>query len=389
MAAALTAGVCRKMGVALAAAAVWLYGAAAPAGRAQGGRGVNAAVRKQSFGKTKSGEAVELYTLESGRGVTAKVMTYGALLTELHVPDRQGRAADVVLGFDTLESYLAGHPFFGATVGRYANRIARGEFTLDGKTYTLAKNNGPNHLHGGLLGFDKKVWRAEEFPGQAAVRFRYRSPDGEEGYPGTLDAEVTYTLTADNALRLDYRAITDRPTIVNLTNHSYFNLAGHASGDVLGHELMLAADRYTPVEGTLIPTGEIRPVEGTPLDFRKPTAIRARIVQLADVPGGGYDHNFVLNGGGRSLALGARVVEPRSGRLMEMLTTQPGVQLYTANFLDGKTKGKGGAAYGKHAGFCLETQHYPDSPHHPGFPTVVLRPGETYLQTTVYRFPGR
>src|SRR4051812_12328303 len=290
---------------------------------------------KQDFGKTPEGRPVELYVLTNGP-MTAKVMTFGAIVTELHVPDRDGQPADVVLGFDDLRGYLAGHPYFGATVGRVANRIAKGKFTLDGKEYTLAINDPPNTLHGGLKGFDKVVWTAEEVqrPDGPAVRMTYLSPDGEEGYPGNLSVAVTFTLTDGGGLKIDYEATTDKATPVNLTNHSYFNLAGPASGPILGHELMLAADRYTPVDDTLIPTGEVRPVRGTPLDFTTPTAIGARLDQLKTDPVG-YDHNYVLRGGGDGPAPAARVSDPASGRVMEMLTTEPGVQLYTANFLDG------------------------------------------------------
>jgi aldose 1-epimerase len=343
---------------------------------------VTAQVRKSSFGKLPDGTAVDIYALENANGLLAKVTNYGTIISELHVPDRHGKSGDVVLGFDNLEQYLKGHPCFGCTVGRVANRIAKGRFTLDGKTYTLAVNNGPNHLHGGLEGFDKKVWKAEPQSG-AAVRFTYTSPDGEEGYPGTLAAAVTMTLTDDNELRLDYRATTDKPTPVNLTNHSYFNLAG--DGDALRHELMIAADYYTPSDSTLIPTGEIKPVKGTPMDFTRPQAIGALFSQLQSVPPG-YDHNFVLNGGGKGLALAARVYEPESGRVMEVHTTEPGVQLYTANFLDGSLTGKGGVVYQQHAAFCLETQHFPDAVNQPRFPSVILRPGQIYRQTTVFKF---
>ena len=290
------------------------------------------------FGKTPDGTPVDLYVLTNGK-VTAKVMTYGAILTELIVPDRHGKPADVVLGFDNLAGYLAGHPYFGATTGRVANRIAKGQFTLDGKEYKLAVNNGPNSLHGGLKAFDKVVWKAQDASGPEgpAVRFTYLSPDGEEGYPGNLSVSVTYTVTADQAIKIDYSATTDKATPVNLTNHSYFNLAGPASGNILGHELMLAADQYTPGDETMIPTGEIKPVKGTPLDFTNPTKIGARIAEIPGEPGG-YDHNYVLRGGGKAPALAARVSEPVSGRVMEMFTTEPGVQFYTANFLDGSIK---------------------------------------------------
>ncbi|HZY84999.1 MAG TPA: aldose epimerase family protein [Gemmataceae bacterium] len=345
---------------------------------------------KKPFGKTADGKEVEQYVLTNAGGMKAKVITYGALLTELDVPDRDGKLADVVLGFDDLKGYLAGHPYFGATVGRVANRVAKGKFTLDGKEYALATNNGPNALHGGVKGFDKKVWQAEQVPAAngVAVKFTYHSPDGEEGYPGSLTASVTYTLTNDNELRLDYTATTDKATPVNLSNHSYFNLAGQGSGDILGHELTLEAEKYTPVDDTLIPTGKVESVKGTPLDFTAAHKIGARIQEMKGNPGG-YDHNFVLNGGGKKLAPAARVVEPKSGRVMEMLTTEPGVQFYTGNFLDGTNKGKGGAVYNKHAGFCLEAQHFPDSVNHANFPPVILRPGQTYRQTTVYKFSAK
>jgi aldose 1-epimerase len=357
---------------------------------AKGGTKVQAGIEKKDFGKTPDGTPVDLYVLTNASGMKAKVMTYGAILTELDVPDKNGRVGDVVLGFDELKGYLAGHPYFGATVGRVANRVAKGKFTLDGKEYKLAVNNGPNALHGGLKGFDKVVWKAEpvQVADGVAVKFTYLSPDGEEGYPGNLSVAVTYTLTNQNELKIDYTATTDKATPVNLSNHSYFNLTGTASGHILGHVLMLAADRYTPVDATLIPTGEIKPVKGTPLDFTSPTGIGARIDQLQGEPRG-YDHNFVLNSEGKSLALAARVYDPKTGRVMEMYTTEPGVQFYTGNFLDGKVKGKGGLAYQKHHGFCLEAQHFPDSVNHPNFPSVILRPGKTYTQTTVYKFSVR
>jgi aldose 1-epimerase len=344
---------------------------------------------RMDFGKTPEGAPVELYVLTNGK-MTAKVMTYGAILTELQVPDRNGKLADVVLGFDSLDGYLADQPHFGATTGRVANRIAKGRFTLDGTEYKLAVNNGPNSLHGGLKGFDKKVWKAEDASGQAgpAVKLTYTSPDGEEGYPGNLSVSVTYTVTPDNELKIDYLATTDKATPINLTNHSYFNLAGPASGPILDHELLLAADQYTAADDTLIPTGEIKPVKGSPLDFTKPTPIGARFDQLSGDPRG-YDHNYVLRSDGKTPALGARVYEPGTGRVLEMFTTEPGVQFYTANFLDGTLKGKGGALYGKHQGFCLEAQHFPDSIHHDNFPSTVLRPGEKYTQTTIYKFSAR
>jgi aldose 1-epimerase len=342
-----------------------------------------------SFGKTKDGTPVDLFTLTNG-GVTAKVMTYGGIVTELLVPDREGKPGDVVLGFDSLDGYLAGHPYFGAVVGRVANRIAKGKFALAGKVYALAVNNGPNSLHGGIKGFDKVVWKAESTmgPDGPSLRLTYLSPDGEEGYPGNLDVTVTYTVTRDQALRIDYKATADKATPLNLTNHSYFNLAGPASGTILDHELMLAADEYTPADDTLIPTGRIEPVRGTPLDFTRPTAIGAHMSELTARPVG-YDHNYVLRGGSGSPPLAARVFDPRSGRAMEVFTTEPGVQLYTSNFLDGTLKGKGGVVYKQHQAFCLETQHFPDSVHHANFPSVILDPGATYRQTTIYRFSAK
>jgi aldose 1-epimerase len=350
---------------------------------------VKTGVLKTAFGQTKEGAPVDQYTLTNRRGVTAKVITYGATLTELIVPDRAGKPGNVVLGYDRLEPYLAGTPYFGSTVGRVGNRIAKARFTLNGRTYTLAANNGPNHLHGGLKGFDKVVWKAETVPGAgaASVKFSYRSPDAEEGYPGNLDVTVVYTLTDDNDLRLDYTATADKATPVNLTNHSYFNLAGDGSGDILGHVLMIAADQFTPVDDTLIPTGELKPVKGTVFDFTTPTAIGARVAKVPIAPPVGYDHNFVLRkAAGSGPRLAARVVEPTSGRTMEVHTTEPGVQFYSGNFLDGTLKNRKGVTYAKHAGFCLETQHFPDSVNQPGFPSTILEPGQTYRTTTVYRF---
>jgi aldose 1-epimerase len=346
-----------------------------------------AGVEKAPFGKLDDGTAVDVYTLTNARGMRAKIMTYGATLTELHVPDKSGRLGDVVLGFDTLEPYVKGHPYFGSTVGRVANRIARGRFTLDGREYALAVNNGPNHLHGGRKGFDKRVWKAsaKKSADGPAVQFTYTSPDGEEGYPGTLKATVVYTLTDQNALRIEYAAATDKATPVNLTNHSYFNLGG--KGDVLGHQVTLAASRYTPVDQTLIPTGEIATVRGTPFSFLTPRAIGERIKQVGGEPNG-YDHNFVTDAEGR-FALAARVCEPATGRVLEMYTDEPGFQFYTGNFLDGTLRGKGGVVYDKHAGFCLEAQHFPDAVNQPSFPSVILRPGHTYRQRTEYVFSAR
>ncbi len=362
-------------------------GAAEPLAKAQDK--AKATVEKMDFGKTADGTAVDLYLLTNTKGMKAKIISYGGIITELHVPDRAGKFEDVVLGFDELKSYLAGHPFFGCITGRYANRIAKGKFTLDGKEYTLATNNGPNHLHGGKKGFDKYVWKAESFEAAdgVGVKLSHKSPDGDEGYPGNLSVIVTYTLTNQNELKIDYTATTDKATPVNLTNHSYFNLAGAKSTEnILGHELILAAEKYTPTDDELIPTGEIKSVQSTPLDFTKPAAIGARIKEIKATPVG-YDHNLVLAGGaGKGPHFAAKVREPKSGRILEVLTTEPGVQLYTGNFLDGKVKGKGGVVYSQYHGFCLETQHFPDSVNKPNFPSVILKPGETYKQMTIYKF---
>ncbi len=349
-----------------------------------------AAVEKASFGTTAEGRAIDIYTLRNAKGLELRVTNFGGIITSLKTPDRAGRMDDIVLGFDSLAPYLAGTPYFGAIIGRYGNRIAKGRFTLDGETFTLATNNGQNHLHGGVRGFDKVDWDAEPFE-RAAERgliFHYTSADGEEGYAGTLKATVTYTLNDDNELAVEYVATTDKPTPVNLTQHSYFNLAGAGNGDILQHQLMIAASHYTPVDSTLIPTGVIAPVEGTPFDFRTPTAIGARIngtdAQLKN--GLGYDHNFVLDRTGSDLELAARVSEPTSGRTLEMRTTEPGIQFYSGNFLDGTIKGKGGKVYPYRGGFCLETQHYPDSPNQPSFPSTILRPGQEYRTRTVFTF---
>ncbi len=339
-----------------------------------------------NFGTTRSGEAVRRISLTNKNGLIARFTSYGAMLIELHVPDRHGKLADVVLGFDNLESYLKGHPFFGNTTGRYANRIAHGKFTLDGKTYTLATNNGQHHLHGGVNALDKQNWKAETLntPDGPAVRFSHVSPDGSEGYPGNLNLVVTYTLTNDNALRIDYEATTDKPTVVNLTNHAYFNLKGAGNGTVKDHVLRLFADNYTPGDEGLIPTGEIRSVAGTPLDFRKPTAIGARWDQLpASLKG--YDHNFVINNWSPGkLVPAAELYEPASGRRMRVQTSKPGVQVYSAIHLN--TTGKGGKHYHPTDAVCLETQFFPDTPNKPNFPSCVLRPGETYRSTTIYGF---
>jgi aldose 1-epimerase len=354
-------------------------GAAAPA------RGVTRA----AFGKTTNGTPVEIYTLTNANGIELRAMTYGGIITSLKVPDRSGHFGDIVLGFDTIDRYLKDPPYFGALIGRYGNRIAKGQFTLGGTTFKLATNNGPNHLHGGVKGFDKVLWNAIQAAGPegVSVTFTRTSPDGEEGYPGNLHVSVRYMLTDKNELVVDYRATTDKATPVNLTQHSYFNLAADSS-DILGHELMLNASRYTPVDDTLIPTGELAPVEGTPFDFQKATAIGARIeadhVQLKN--GKGYDHNWVLNRTGAGLQRAAFVVEPKSGRTMDIATTEPGIQFYSGNFLDGTVAGKGGQVYKHRAGFCLETQHYPDSPNHPDFPSTILQPGQTYASKTVFTF---
>jgi aldose 1-epimerase len=342
---------------------------------------------------TVDGKEVYLYTLRNKAGMEARITNYGGIVVSLLVPDKSSVPGDVVLGYDSLSSYLKATPYFGAIVGRYGNRIGKSRFTLDGKDYGLNTNDGPNTLHGGLKGFDKVVWDADgATPAtQPSLSLSYLSRDGEEGYPGSLKATVVYTLTDSNELRIDYAASTDKPTVLNLTHHSYFNLAGAGSGDILSHELMLNADRFTPIDSGLITTGELKPVEGTPMDFRTPTAIGARIGVKDDQLrfGRGYDHNWVLNRTGEGLSLAARVSEKTSGRVMEVWTTEPGVQFYTGNFLDGTAIGKGGKAYAYRTGLCLETQHFPDSPNKPTFPSTVLRPGENFASTTVYKFYTR
>jgi len=353
-----------------------------PQGRAGAGK---PGVTRTSFGSV-AGQPVELFTLRNANGIEVKAIDYGAIITSIITPDRDGKPGDIVIGFDALDGYLKPPPYFGAVVGRYGNRIAKGRFTLDGKTYALAVNNGANHLHGGIKGFDKVVWKGEPLAGKTGVAFSRRSPDGEEGYPGNLDVRVTYELTDRNELVLTYHATTDKATPVNLTNHSYFNLAG--GGDILAHQLMIAADRYTPVDNTLIPTGVLAPVQGTPFDFRTPTAIGARIGQADEQlkNGGGYDHNWVLNRSGSGRQLAVRVVEPKSGRTLEVSTTEPGLQFYSGNHLDGTITGKGGQVYQQRSGFCLETQHYPDSPNQPSFPSTILKPGASYDSQTVLTF---
>lgn len=347
-------------------------------------------IQKLVFGQLDDGRPVHLYTLTNAGGMEVNVTDYGATLVSLVVPDRNGKPADVILGYDTLEDYVAGNYYFGCIVGRYANRIARGKFWLNGTEYRLAINDGDNHLHGGRGGFDKVVWRAQAFEdsGDIGVRLSYLSPDGEEGYPGNLVCIVIYSLSAANELRIDYHATTDKPSIVNLTNHAYFNLAGAGSGQILGHELLICADRFTPVDSSQIPTGELKSVAGTPFDFNRPTAIGARIhhddAQL--IFGKGYDHNWVLRRDSAGLSLAASAYERRSGRRLEVYTTQPGLQFYSGNFLDNRIAAKAGQIYNHRGGFCLETQHFPDSPNQPAFPSVVHQPGSPYEHTTIYKF---
>jgi aldose 1-epimerase len=349
-----------------------------------------ASVTHEPFGTAPDGKEVELYTLTNPHGMEVRVMTYGGVIVSLKVPDRKGALGDVVLGYDSLAGYVRNSPYFGAIVGRYGNRIAKARFTLDGVTYKLAANNGPNALHGGLRGFDKVVWSAEPVTrdSMVGVKLTYTSADGEEGYPGTLQVTVTYLLTPANELAVDYHATTDKATPVNLTQHTYFNLAGAGTGDILGHLVRINASHFTPVDSTLIPTGVIAPVDSTPFDFRTPVAIGVRIDQPDQQlrNGGGYDHNFVLDREGPAATLVARVEEPTSGRVLTVVSTEPGVQFYTGNFLDGTIIGKGGHAYLRRYGFCLETQHFPDSPNHPDFPSTILRPGEQYQSRTVFAF---
>lgn len=339
-------------------------------------------------GKGSSPQVIERFTLKNANGVSVQAITYGGIITSIAAPDRNGAIADIVLGFDSIDGYLTDHPYFGAIIGRYGNRIAKGRFTLDGQTHELATNNDANHLHGGVRGFDKHIWQAEPLVGKNGVAFTRTSPDGEEGYPGTLTVRVSYELTDRNQLIVEYHGTTDKATPVNLTQHSYFNLAGAGSGDILGHTLMLNADRFTPVDGTLIPTGEIANVEATPFDFRQPTAIGTRIKQPHPQLkyGQGYDHNWILNRRGEGLQMAAIALDPVSGRTLEITTTEPGIQFYAGNFLDGTLTGKGGHVYQHRAGFCLETQHYPDSPNQPDFPTTVLQPGQQYKTSTVFTF---
>lgn len=343
-----------------------------------------------TFGHTADGKEVLQYTLKNKNGVTAKLITYGATLTELWVPDRNGELEDVVLGFRNMTQYENDSPYFGCTTGRYANRIAKGRFKLNGKEYVLATNNEPNHLHGGNIGLDKRVWGSSLFIEEDAqgVVFTYTSPEGEEGYPGTLNIKVTYTLNNNNELKIDYEATTDKDTIINLTNHSYFNLAGQGSGTNHNHVVHIEADQYTPVNETLIPTGEIKSVKDTPFDFTTPHKIGERLENAGGDPVG-YDLNFVLRSGGKEMAKAAEVYEPDSGRVMIIKTDQPGIQFYSGNFLDGVKSDKGGVVYNQYDAFCLETQHFPDSPNQPNFPSTVLKPGDTYKTTTIHRFTTR
>jgi len=347
-------------------------------------------IRKERFGETIDGIGVDRYTLFNSEGIEALITNYGATLISLKVPDRHGKLVDVTLGYDSLKGYLEGNYYFGCIVGRYANRIAGGKFTLQGKAYTLTKNEGDNHLHGGSRGFDKVIWQSENFADDTdqALTLTYFSRDGEDGYSGNLRVSVNYKLTDENELRIEYAAQTDQLTAINLTHHSYFNLAGAGSGEILGHALTIFADKFTPVDDRLIPTGEIRGVKGTPMDFTQPTKIGDRIEQDDEqlILGNGYDHNWVLNKEEGALALAARVFESQSGITMEVFTTEPGVQFYSGNFLDDRITGKDGQIYHRHGGLCLETQHFPDSPNRPEFPSTVLEPGTKYQSTTTYRF---
>jgi aldose 1-epimerase len=351
-------------------------------------------MKKQPFGKTGDGQAADLYTLTNKKGMEVTITNFGGIIVSLKVPDRSGKFEDVALGYDSIDGYLTNKAFFGALIGRYGNRIAHGKFALSGKTYTLPKNDGDNTLHGGPEGFNKRLWTAKDVstPKGQALELTYLSADGEEGFPGNLKTKVVYTLNDQDELTIAYSATTDKETVVNLTNHSYFNLAGQGNGDILSHELMIKGDQITAVDATLIPTGELRAVKGTPFDFNHATAIGARINQ--DDPqlkvGKGYDHNWVLNDhGSRTPVLVAEAYEPKSGRVLQVLSTEPGVQFYSGNFLDGTIQGKGNKAYNHRYGFCLETQHFPDSPNHPKFPSTTLKPGQTYSTTTIFKFSTR
>jgi len=357
-------------------------------------QGMRGTIKKESFGKTTGGEQIDIYTLSNKKGMEVAITNFGATVVTLKVPDRAGKATDIVLGYDTLDGYEKGTSYFGATVGRYGNRIAGGKFSIDGKTYTLPKNNGENTLHGGIVGFNKKVWKAREIAskGGESLEMTYLSADGEEGFPGNLSTKVVFTLPADrNELKIDYTATTDKDTVLNLTNHSYFNLAGEGNGDILDHVMTLRAKQFTPVDKGLIPTGELKNVAGTPMEFNNATAIGKRINESDEqlVFGKGYDHNWVLTrAGGSELSLAAEAYDPKSGRKLEVLTTEPGVQFYSGNFLDG-AKGKGNKPYPQRAAFCLETQHFPDSPNHPNFPSTLLKPNAGFHSQTVFRFSAK
>jgi aldose 1-epimerase len=355
-------------------------------------QGMRGTIKKESFGKTTDGAQIDLYSLSNKKGMEVSITNFGATVVTLKVPDRAGKGADVVLGYDSLDGYENGSAYFGATVGRYGNRIAGGKFSIDGKTYTLPKNNGENTLHGGVVGFNKKVWKAREIAskGGESLEMSYLSPDGEEGFPGNLSVKVVFTLPEDrNELKIEYTATTDKDTMLNLTNHSYFNLAGEGNGDILDHVVTLYAKQFTPVDKTLIPAGELRDVAGTPMDFNSATPIGKRINEKYEqlVFGKGYDHNWVLghSGGGNGVSIAAEAFDPKSGRRLEVLTNEPGVQFYSGNFLDG-SKGKGNKPYPQRAAFCLETQHFPDSPNHPNFPSTLLKPADVFRSQTVFRF---
>lgn len=347
-------------------------------------------IEQSAFGKVSDSTQATLYTLHNAAGTTVQISDFGGTIVSWTAPDKNGKFDDITLGCDSLAGYQKGVPYFGALIGRYGNRIAKGQFTLDGKSYSLAKNNGPNALHGGLKGFDKVLWKATPIEGEEpSLKLTYTAKDGEEGYPGNLSVEVVYTLQKDNSLKIDYKATTDKATVVNLTNHAYFNLKGGFDSDILDHEVTLNADKFLPVDATLIPTGELKPVAGTPFDFTKSSKIGARINDTKDEQikfGLGYDHCWVLTDSTKNLKLAASVYEPTSGRVLEVFTTEPAIQFYTGNFLDGTITGKGGKVYKHRFGLCLETQHYPDSPNKPKFPSTVLKPGETYETTTVYKF---
>jgi aldose 1-epimerase len=369
--------------------AITLAGAAIAA--AQQKTEIKPGLKMESFGKTADGQQVQLFTLTNKNGIEAKITNFGGIIVSLKTLDRKGQLTDIVLGYDNLEGYVGDTAFFGALIGRYGNRIAKGQFVLNGKTYQIPLNDGPNALHGGPNAFNKKVWTAKDISTHSTpmLQLNYLSKDGENGFPGNLSVQVTYSLTSDNELRIDYAATTDKDTVLNLTNHSYFNLKGEGQGDILQHEVRLNANKFTPVDATLIPTGELKPVQGTPFDFRKSTAIGARI-NMDDQQlkyGWGYDHNWVLNGmGSGQLVMAARVHEATTGRVLEVLTDQPGVQFYSGNHMDGTIRGKGGKIYPKRGGLCLETQHYPDSPNHPAFPSTELKPGQKFHSTTIYKF---